>query len=414
VAAPLTNWAGNITFTAESVHRPESVEQVQEIVTRYDRVHALGTGHSFNRVTDTSGALVSTAGLPRTLEIDAERMTAWVGAGWRLGDLCVQLRKRGFALHNLPSLPHISLVGACATATHGSGRANGSLAAAVNAVELVTADGTVRTVRRGSPEFDGMVVSLGALGIVTHLGLDLVPSFDVEQYVHEDLPWEPVLEDAGNVLGAAYSVSVFTTWGETSRLWVKRRVRDALPDLAWTGARPADSPRHPIEGLPVGNCTPQLGEPGPWDERLPHFRAEFTPSAGDELQSEYLLPVAHAAQALEALLRIRAHVVPVLQVCEIRAVAADTAWLSPSHDRDSIAVHFTWLPDAEAVARAIDRVEEHLVPLGARPHWGKVFHVTPEVLRAAYPCWDRFDDLLRRLDPAGRFRNDFLDRFFPR
>jgi alditol oxidase len=411
--AHTTNWAGNIEFAPRSLRSPGSVAEVQEIVAGHDKVRALGSGHSFNRIADTPGALLRTDRLPRDLEVDVERAAARVGAGIRFAELCTELRPYRLALPNLPSTPHFTLAGAYATGTHGSGNVNGTLATAVRAVELVTADGALTTVRRGDEGFDGAVTSLGALGIVTALTLDLVPAFEVEQYVYEDLAWQTLTEHTDDLFAAAYSVSVFTNWSGGFRLWAKRRTCDPLPDLAWTGARPAAGPHHPIDGMPTSNATEQLGVAGPSDERLPHFRSGFMPSAGAELQSEYLVPRANAAEALKSVGGLASWISPVLQVCEVRTVAADAQWLSPAHGRDSLAFHFTWVPDGPAVDRVLVRIEEALAPFDARPHWGKVSTTPPETTAASYPHWDDFHSLLRAYDPAGKFRNAYIDRYFP-
>ncbi|GAA2429675.1 FAD-binding protein [Streptomyces macrosporus] len=410
-----TNWAGNVEFAARALHRPASVERLRELVTGGDRVRVLGSGHSFNRIADTTGDLISLDDLPRAVEVDSASGTVRAGAATRFAELCRVLRRHGRALPNLPSTPHFTLAGAYATGTHGSGHTGGTLAAAVRSVELITADGETVTVARGADDhFEGTVVSLGALGVVTALTLETCPAFEVEQYVHEGLPWPVLLDHLGEVLGAAYSVSVFTDWSGPARVWVKRRVGDPLPDLSWTGARPADGPRHPIEGMPTANATEQRGVPGPWDERLPHFRSGFVPSVGEELQSEYFVPAERAHEAAGALREIGPLLAPVLQVSEIRTVAADPHWLSPAHGRDSVAFHFTWTSDAGAVAPVLLRVEEALAPFDARPHWGKLSSTAPEALSASYGRWEEFRALLHRFDPEGVFRNETVDRYFPR
>ncbi|GAA2383270.1 alditol oxidase [Streptomyces glaucosporus] len=415
MTAKPTNWAGNVEFAARTLHRPASAEHLREIVAGSDRVRVLGSGHSFNRIADTTGDLISLDDLPRTVEADSADGTVRAGAATRFAELSPVLRRHGLALPNLPSTPHFTLAGAYATGTHGSGRTGGSLAAAVRSVELVTADGETVTVSRGADgHFEGTVVSLGALGVVTALTLEACPAFEIEQYVHEGLPWPVLAEGLGEILGAAYSVSVFTDWSGPARVWVKHRVGDPLPDLSWTGARPADGPRHPIEGMPTDNATEQQGVPGPWDERLPHFRAGFLPSAGNELQSEYFVPAGRAAEAAGALRELGPLLAPVLQVSEIRTVAADPHWLSPAHGRDSVAFHFTWTSDARAVAPVLLRVEEALAPFDPRPHWGKLASAAPEALSASYGRWEDFRALLRRFDPEGVFRNETIDRYFPR
>ncbi|MEE1939684.1 FAD-binding protein [Streptomyces sp. TRM 70361] len=430
MAATLTNWAGNVEFTTRTLHRPASPGRLRDLVADAaaagGRLKVLGSGHSFNRIADTTGALLALDALPgaRTAEVDTASRTVRVGGATRFGELCPVLRRHGLALPNLPSTPHFTLAGAYATGTHGSGHTGGTLAAAVRSVELLTADGETVTVTRGtggpggaapepSDEFFGSVVSLGALGVVTALTVEAVEAYEIEQYVYEGLPWPVLTEHAGRILGAAYSVSVFTDWSGPPRVWVKHRAGDPRPDLAWTGARPADGPRHPIEGMPVENATEQGGVPGPWDERLPHFRAGFVPSVGDELQSEYFVPAARAAESVAALRELGDLLAPVLQVSEIRTVAADPHWLSPAHGRDSVAFHFTWIPDTTAVGPVLLRIEEALAPFGVRPHWGKLSGTAPQALAAAYEHWTDFRTLLGRRDPAGVFRNALLDRWFP-
>ncbi|PYC88379.1 FAD-binding protein [Streptomyces tateyamensis] len=409
-----TNWAGNIVFGAERFHQPASVAELQRIVAGSRSLRVLGSGHSFNAIADTAGDLVSVAGLPRSVELDERAGTVTVSAGMRYGELAEVLDRAGYALHNLGSLPHISVAGACATGTHGSGVANGSLATAVRAVELVTADGGLRTIDRGAAQFPGSVVALGALGVVTRLTLDVVPAFEIRQWVYEGLPTAALRERFEEIVAAAYSVSLFTRWrGEQiDQVWIKRRGGPDAP-ATWHGAALADGPRHPVPGCPPEPCTRQLGVPGRWHARLPHFRLDFTPSSGEELQSEYFVARTDAVAAFDALDAVRDRIAPALQISEIRTVAADALWLSPAYARDCVAFHFTWHPDAVAVAEAVRTVEEALSAFAARPHWGKVFTMAPETVRERYPRWADFGTLLGDFDPAGKFRNEFLARYFP-
>ena len=406
------NWAGNVVFSSRAVHHPTSVAELQELVAGGDRLRALGTGHSFSRIADTTGDQVSLARLPPVLEIDREAATATVSAGLRYGEITGRLHEAGFALPNLGSLPHIAVAGACATGTHGSGHANGTLATAVSAVELVGADGERRAVHRGDPEFDGSVVALGALGIVTALSLDLRPAFGIRQWVYEGL----ALDDAEEALAAAYSVSLFTRWAGAGfeQVWLKQRDTDPEPPARWLGATRAPAPLHMVPGVDPQHCTPQLGEPGPWHERLPHFRLAFTPSSGDELQSEYFVPRAALPDALRAVDRVRNRVAPALQVSEIRTVAADDLWLSPAEGRETAALHFTWAPDTGVVLPAVAALESALEPFGTRPHWGKVFGTAPATVASLWPRLADFAALTHRHDPAGKFRNAMLDRYLPR
>ncbi|MCZ7379078.1 FAD-binding protein [Micromonospora sp. WMMC250] len=409
---PRRNWAGNVRYAARAFHRPTTTDELRRLVAGSTRLRAVGSGHSFNRFGDTDGDLVSLAGLPQTVEVDHERGQVTVSGAMRYGDLARQLHTQGYALANLASLPHISVAGAVATATHGSGQTHGNLASAVAALELVTADGDLLPVDRDTDRFAGMVVGLGALGLVTRVTLDVVPAFELRQYVRLDLDRE-ALDEA---LGSAYSVSVFTDW-RTPRLrevWRKQAADQPPPPADWLGTTAAEQPRHPVLGMPPENCTPQLGEPGPWHERLPHFKLGFTPSSGDELQSEYHVPRTAAADALAALDDVAHLIAPVLLVCELRTVAADELWLSPNHRRDSFVVHFTWIDDTAAVLPVVAAVEERLAPFAPRPHWGKVFVTDPAELAVRYPRYADFAALLADLDPKNKFQTDLLNRYFPR
>lgn len=405
----LTNWAGNITYTAGELHRPATLDGLRALVAGSSRVRVLGSGHSFNRIADpgADGVLLSLTALPPAIEVDTAARTVRVAGGVRYAELARQVHAKGLALHNMASLPHISVAGSVATGTHGSGIANGSLATAVREVELVTADGSELTIGRGDDRFDGTVTALGALGVVTALTLDLEPDFEVSQHVFTELPLEGL--DFEAVAASAYSVSLFTDWGRPGfrQVWLKRRTDQPSPDFPW--AAPATEAMHPVPGMPARNCTEQFGVPGPWHERLPHFRAEFTPSSGSELQSEYLLARTDALAALHALDAIRGTVAPLLQVCEVRTVAADRQWLSPAHGQDTVALHFTWVDDTEAVLPVVRRIERALEPFAPRPHWGKVFAVPAPTLRERYPRLPDFRALVDGVDPAGTFANAFVE-----
>ncbi|MGQ4346266.1 FAD-binding protein [Streptomyces sp. SAS_275] len=409
----LTNWAGNITYAAEELHRPASLAALRALVARSTRVRVLGSGHSFNRIAEPGpdGVLLSLAALPPAIDVDTAARTVRVSGGVRYAELARAVHAKGFALHNMASLPHISVAGSVATGTHGSGVANGSLASAVREIELVTADGSPLTVGRGDDRFDGTVTALGALGVVTALTLDVEPDFEVSQHVFTELPLEGL--DFETVAASAYSVSLFTDWERPGfrQVWLKRRTDQPLPDFPW--AEPATEAMHPVPGMPARNCTRQFGVPGPWHERLPHFRAEFTPSSGSELQSEYLLARSDALAALHALDAIRGTIAPLLQICEVRTVAADRQWLSPAYGRDTVALHFTWVDDTEAVLPVVRSVERALEPFAPRPHWGKVFAVPPEILRERYARMTDFRTLVDGLDPAGTFTNAFVADLLP-
>jgi xylitol oxidase len=413
-----TNWAGNLTYHAARWHRPATLAELQDVVARCRRLRALGTRHSFNTLADTDADLVSLERLAPHMAVAPDRRSVTVGAGVRYGDLCRFLHREGLSLHNLASLPHISVAGACATATHGSGDNHGSLATAVTALEMVTASGDVVALSRARDghTFAGAVVALGALGVVTTLTLQVAPAFAVRQDVYEHLPLAALEAHFDELLSCAYSVSLFTDWRASgfNQVWVKRVVNPAEPfsppaDLF--GATLARGPLHPIPGVSPVNCTEQLGVPGPWHERLPHFRLEFTPSSGEELQAEYLVPRPHAFAALRALDGLRDQLAPLVQITELRTVAADDLWLSPCYQQDCVCLHFTLVKDWPAVQRLLPVIEAVLAPFEPRPHWGKLFTLPPPLVQARYPRLPDFRRLLAHYDPEGKFRNAFVDAY---
>jgi xylitol oxidase len=407
-----TNWAGNLTYAAAEVRRPATVAELRSLVAASRRAKALGSAHSFSDIADTDGVLVELSALPPEIDIDTAARTVRVAAGVRYAELAAHLHARGFALPNMASLPHISVGGSVATGTHGSGNANGGLATAVAAVDLVTADGGIHAMSRAADgdTFDGAVVALGALGIVTHLTLDLRPSFDIRQRVLTGLELADATEHFDAITGAAYSVSLFTDWRgpRFTQVWLKQLADAPAAQFPW--AKPAEAKMHPVPGVDPVHCTEQLDVPGPWHERLPHFRPGFTPSNGEELQSEYLVPRTHATAALHALDALRDTIAPVLQICEVRTVAADRLWLSPAYGRDTVALHFTWVKDTARVLPVLAAVEQALAPYEPRPHWGKLFTTDPAEVRARYPRMDDFLALAAVTDTARTFSNGFLDR----
>ena len=410
MSAPVgTNWAGNVEFAAERVERPQSVDEVGVAVAdahrRGLRVRAVGAGHSFSPLADTDGVLIDTAHLDPVVELDEAAATVTVAGGTRYAALAPFLHERGWAVGNLPSLPHVTVAGAVATATHGSGVANPVLSAAVRALAVVGADGEVRQLA-GGDDLAAAVVGLGAFGIVTAVTLQLVPAFDVAQEVYVDVPFADALGRLDELLAAAYSVSLFTDWSTPSfhQVWCKRRTSDPVPPGATAGLTMASSPVHPIRGYPPASCTTQGGVPGPWHERLVHFRADATPSAGDELQSEYFVARSDAADALRALGRLAPALAPIVLVSEVRSVAADDLWLSPAGERASVAIHFTWRRDLPGVMAVLRSVEAALAPFRPRAHWAKL-----AIERGEFPRLGDWIAARDRFDPTGMFRNRFVD-----
>lgn len=414
---PLTNWAGNHTYGAATVHEPRTLDELRELVATRPRVHVLGSRHCFNDIAD-SAELVTLEHLPQTMDVDRSTATVRVAGGVRYGTLAEHLHAQGWAVHNLASLPHISVAGAVATATHGSGDRRPNLAAVVAGLELVTSDGSTRRLTRADDDLRGAVVHLGALGAVTAVTLEIEPTFDVAQEVHTDLPWSAALENFDALTSSADSVSLFTDWqgDAVAQVWRKSRVHpeEWSPRTDLFGSVPATHAMHPLPGLDPQSTTEQLGVAGPWHERLPHFRMAFTPSNGAELQSEYLVPREHGPAAIEALRGLRHRITPLLLVSEVRTIAADELWLSTAYRQDSVGLHFTWKPRQAEVEELLPVLEEALAPFAARPHWGKLFSPTvagaPDRLAELYPRLPDFRALAGRMDPRGAFRNPFLER----
>jgi alditol oxidase len=408
--SPGKNWAGNYTYRAEKLHRPSTIEQVQEIIANAPSVRVLGSRHSFNDIADSS-ELITLEAMPMDVIVDHAANTVSFNAALNYGELVATLSAEGVALHNLASLPHISVAGAVATATHGSGDANGNLSTPPAGLELVTSGGEIIEASRGEPDFDGLVVGLGALGAVTRITLDVEPAYEVRQRVFEGLSWEALFEHFDEITSCGYSVSVFTRWGNTiDQVWVKSRVTEKPEQVEGElfGAVAAAVDRHPIPGLDAAPCTPQLGRPGLWYDRLPHFRMGFTPSSGEELQSEYLFPRRIAVEAIEAVRTLAHRIQPILQVSEIRAVAADRLWMSMNYGEDTVGIHFTWKPERDAVEDVLVQLETVLAPFEARPHWGKLFKVDATAIAPLYERMPDFIRLVARLDPRSVFRNAWL------
>ncbi|MEO8285204.1 MAG: FAD-binding protein [Chloroflexota bacterium] len=413
-----SNWAGNYTYRAAGMHYPETIEQLQELVRNGIKIKALGSRHSFNDIADSPGDLISLERLPYEVVLDRERRTVTVSAGVKYGQICRQLAEEGFALHNMASLPHISVAGACATATHGSGVHNGNLATAVSAMELVTADGEKVLLSRDQhgEQFAGAVVGLGGLGVITKVTLDVVPAFDMRQNVYQNLPLAQLEKHFDEIVSSAYSVSLFTDWQNrrVNQIWVKQRIGDSTNtavDLEALGATAATTHLHPLPYLSAEACTPQMGIVGQWYERLPHFRMGFTPSSGEELQTEYLVPRQHAMQAILILYSMSDIVGPELQVTEVRTIAADDLWMSPCYRQDCIGIHFTWKKNWPAVRQLLPLIEERLAPFEARPHWGKLFMMPAPQVQSLFARLPDFQQLLRSYDPQGKFRNEYLNTY---
>lgn len=414
-SAPSTNWSGNLIYSTDHLHMPGSLEEVIQLVKSCDKVRALGSRHSFNAIADSTRNQISMKRFDQAA-LDEKARTVTVGGGITYGQLSPWLDTRGYALHNLASLPHISVAGAIATATHGSGVHNGNLATSVAGLEVVTADGQILTLSRekDGDRFLGAVVGLGSLGVVTHVTLDVQPTYQVAQSVYQNLSFDQFRDHFDEIFSSAYSVSIFTDWQNNlaTQVWIKRRL---VPGDAnhWHpklfGATLATQKLHPLAGHNPESCTEQQGIPGPWYERLPHFRINFTPSSGQELQTEYLVSYERGFEAFLAVEKLRDRITPHLFITELRTVAADSLWISTAYNRPSLAIHFTWKPQWQEVKQVLPLIEAELGPFAPRPHWGKLFTMPPAVLQSRYDRLHEFEALLKQYDPTGKFRNNFID-----
>ena len=437
----LRNWSENIRFSSAPIHAPQTVEELQEIVRASRKVRVLGARHSFNDlaaidgqadgdpethepVEESSWAYISLEKLNAPVTFDSSRGTVTCGAGITYGELCQRMHVEGVALHNMASLPHITVAGACATGTHGSGDGNGNLSTAVVGLELVTANGELRSLthEENRETFEGAVVALGGLGVVTRVTLATEPAFAMQQYVYEDMASVDLYEHFDEVMSSAYSVSLFPDWqdGTCNQVWLKHRtglweeiatsdtpssgtepVQDTiLGQKELYGAKAAGTDLHPVTNLSPVGLTPQMGVPGPWHDRLPHFSVDSTPASGDELQTEFFVPRVHAVPALKAVEGLRDRFKSLLWISEVRSVAADRLWLSQSYGTPTIGIHFSWRKNWPALRELLPVVEEALSPYEVRPHWGKLFTLAPAQVQAAYPMMDQFRSLLQSFDPC--------------
>jgi xylitol oxidase len=413
---PILNWAGNLTYsTTKNVH-PQNVAEVISLTKKFPKFKTLGTKHCFNTIADSKEQFLSVDKLEPGIAIDKAAGTVSVAAGIRYGQLAEWLYKEGWALHNLASLPHISVAGACVTATHGSGIKNGNLSSAVRGLEFVTSQGNQVKLSKDKDgdQFAGAVVNLGAIGVITRMTLVIQPNFLVRQDVYEDLPLSQLEHHFDEIMGSGYSVSIFSNWQNQnlSQVWVKRKVEKDQPFNKPTdlfGAKPATRNLHPIKELSAENCTEQMGVPGPWHERLPHFKMNFTPSSGKELQSEFFVPRSRAYEAIMAVESLRDQIGPLLFITELRCIDGDDFWMSPCYKTPSLAIHFTWKQDWAGVSKLLPQIEEKLAPFNAKPHWGKLFTMSPSKFKTLYPRYEDFRKLVKEYDPPGKFRNDFLN-----
>ncbi len=408
-----TNWAGNVEYSTEVLHKPKTLVEMQEIISKSARIRPTGSGHSFNRIADSNYALISAENFEKNFEIDTDKSLVRVPAGVSYGLLSQYLESLGYALENMGSLPQISVVGATSTGTHGSGITNLCLSGSIRTVEMITASGDLYN--SANSDLPAMSLALGSLGFIHHVQLAVQPSFQVAQTIYLNLPINRMLSNVDEILSSAYSVSIFTTWNDSmaEQIWIKSRIgHDEIPTQdEWFGARKASRKVHPSNEPEIDGATEQLGVPGSWNKRLPHFKMEFNPSFGEELQSEFFVPLKHAKEAIAAVYEIRQEFNSLLFVGEIRTIEADNLWLSPFFDRRTLAFHFTWKPMEDEVRKMLPTLENVLASFSVRPHWGKIFTDDFFSFKDIYPKFESFEKLRAEFDPKGKFLNNLMTKW---
>ena len=407
----MQNWSKNVDFNDRAFLQPESLAELQELVRSNQKIRARGTAHCFNEIANTSSYAINLAKMPKIIEVSAATKSVTVSSGLTYGELAPALHNQGWALNNLASLPHISIAGSISTGTHGSGIKNQNLANQVLSLDIVTAEGELRHIDRANPAFNALVVGLGLGGIVYQYKLKIEPTFEIRQVIYPEIPLDVLQRNFDQIMGTAYSVSYFTDWSnaQVGNLWCKFRDSEVIPESVG-GSVKADKKYHPIPSVDPVACTDQLGESGDWHQRLSHFKLEFTPSVGEEIQTEFFVDRKDAAAAIEAVSNLGEEITPLLWITELRTIAADDLWLSGAYQRDTLAIHFTWKKDL-AIYPVIEKVEAALRPYNYRPHWGKVFTADGKYLSSVYPKMSEFKALVEALDPTSKFENLFTRKF---
>ena len=409
----ITNWSGNITFNEIQTLSPCSLSELQSVVKDAKHVRVRGTGHSFNPIADTFNYALTLQNMPRILSIDKVKQVVTVSAHLTYAELSHELHSQGWALQNLASLPHISIAGSIATGTHGSGIMNGNLASAVEFIDIIDPSGNLKHINQKTSDlFNSSIVSLGLKGVVTTVGLKIQPTYYMNQVIYEKLDRTFFLDNSFECLTSGYSVSYFTNWDERKEgdLWVKSIDGSTIPHIL-SGLNKAKSMLHPVKGLDPSNCNEQLGVAGPWYMRLPHFKIDFKPSIGDELQSEFFIDISNAGTALKKIEKISTQISKNIYCSEIRLIAGDNFWLSPHYDRQSLGIHFTWRKTTE-VPQLVQTIESELSEFDYRPHLGKIFSSTPQYLSKVFPKYYDFIHEVETFDPTQKFGNNFTRRLF--
>jgi L-gulonolactone oxidase len=422
------NWAGDQRCVPTAIERPGSIAELTEAIGRADadgrRVRVAGAGHSFSDIVCTDGAMIKLDRLADVLDIDRGSGLVRVQAGITIHELNWRLAEHGLALENLGDIDVQSIAGAISTATHGTGARLRNIPAQVRALTLALADGsTLECSEQNDPEvFRAARVGLGALGVVAEVTLRCVPAFRLHG-VDRPAPLQETLERFEE-LALANDHFEFFVFPHTDTALTRTNNRTEL------AARPRSRASAYANDVLLTNhafglfCG--LGRRLP--TQIPRINRLVTRVAGSNqrvdrsdrifasprlvrfTEMEYSLPRERTVEAVRgvlALVQREGFAVPF--PVEVRTVAADDAFLSTATGRDSgfVAVHMYKGMEWEPYFRAVEALMHEL---GGRPHWGKRHFQTAATLRERYPDWERFQSVRRRLDPKGRFANDWTER----
>lgn len=422
-----TNWAGNQSCAPTSIRRPTSeaelVAIVKEAANNGTRVKCVGAGHSFTPIACTDGVLVDLSGYGRILSHDPGARTVTMQAGITLSTLCDELDQRGLALENMGDIGYQSIAGAAATATHGTGWHFGNISSRIVGMRLIAGDGSiVDATSDENPEVLAAArVGVGALGIVSTVTLQAVKAFRLHA-IEEPMRLDDLLSDFDGYMSSADHVEFYwvphTSWALTKRnrrtdepAMPRSKAKAVIDDLLITnvgfGALCRVGRRRP-------NLIPRLAKMLPSTGRLEYTdrsdRVFTSPRRVKFYEMEYAIPRDAIPEALNRVRRLVDEAgIQLSFPVEVRVVSPDDIPLSTAHGRATgyIAIHVYQGTPYDTYFQGVERIMDSY---HGRPHWGKMHFQGHETLAQRYPKWDEFQAVRRRLDPEGRFTNQYLER----
>ncbi|PXX69212.1 L-gulonolactone oxidase [Nocardia tenerifensis] len=420
------NWAGDQRCAPATIASPRSADELAEILGRAGDagqiVRVAGAGHSFTDTVLTDGVLLNLANLDRVLDVDTATGRVRVEAGMTLNAVSNALHEHGLAFPNLGDIDVQTVAGATATGTHGTGATLQNLSAALHSIELMLADGSrVELNEETDPEgWRAARVSVGALGVVTAVTLQLVPSFVLEG-VERPVAVDDILADLDTYIDGNQHFE-FYMFGHSPLAMTKRNNRVELPEQP--RGKAVDwftdilMSNYTFDALcRLGRRQPRLvpliqrgaAYAGSYRRQVDRsYRVFASPRLLRFTEMEYAIPREHSVATIREIKELSARFDTTMPI-EVRWVAPDDAFLSPASGRETcyIAVHQYRGMAYEPYFRACESVFDKY---HGRPHWGKRHFQTADTLRERYPDWDRFAEVRRRLDPKGRFSNAYLNR----